>query len=65
MLKVKPAETLYIGDTASDMQAARAAGCVPIGLLTGMGIERWLQAAGASKIYPTLKEFVKSTVIVQ
>ncbi|MBI4015157.1 MAG: HAD family hydrolase [Candidatus Aenigmarchaeota archaeon] len=64
-LKSTPQETIYIGDTASDVQAARAAGCVPIGLLTGMGIERWLRAAGAVHIFPTLKEFIQSTAIVQ
>ncbi len=63
-LKIPASEAFYIGDTVADIQAAHAAGCVPISVLTGMGIERWLSTAGA-QVFPTLKEFAQSTAIVQ
>ncbi len=63
-LKIPALEAFYIGDTVADIQAARAAGCTPVTVLTGMGIERWLKTAGA-QVFPTLKEFAQSTAIVQ
>ncbi len=47
ILGVRPEECLYLGDTATDMETARAAGMVPVGALWGFRDEAELRAAGA------------------
>jgi len=47
-------ETVYIGDTAGDMRAARAAGVTPIGITWGIHPAEKLKAAGA---YVTIDDF--------
>lgn len=46
-LDVAPAEVLYVGDTATDMQTARNAGFAPLGVLWGFRDRAELEAAGA------------------
>ncbi len=46
-LNVRPQDVLYFGDTATDMETARAAGMVPIGVLWGFRGEAELRDAGA------------------
>lgn len=46
-LGIPPAEFLFIGDTAIDMQTARAAGMFPVGVLWGFRPAEELIAAGA------------------
>jgi phosphoglycolate phosphatase len=47
LLGVGTAEILYVGDTATDMETARAAGMVPVGALWGFRTREELLAAGA------------------
>lgn len=49
-LGVAPADTWVVGDTSADMQAARAAGAVPIGVSWGYRPVSELQASGAARI---------------
>ena len=46
-LDLDPAEVLYLGDTATDMHTARAAGMVAVGVLWGFRTADELRAAGA------------------
>ena len=46
-LGLEPAEVLYLGDTATDMHTARAAGMVAVGVLWGFRTADELRAAGA------------------
>jgi HAD superfamily hydrolase (TIGR01509 family) len=53
-LRVKPAASLFIGDTPSDAEAARKAGVPAIGLMTG-GFRRCdLKAAGCRAVFDDL-----------
>lgn len=47
MLGVKPGEVLYLGDTATDMQTATAAGMLPVGALWGFRTAGELRSSGA------------------
>jgi HAD superfamily hydrolase (TIGR01509 family) len=53
-LGVGPDATVYVGDTASDIQASRAAGMASIGVLTGAGDSASLSAEGPDRIIRTL-----------
>ena len=46
---------LHVGDAPQDMQAAREAGVIPIGVATGIFSADELNAAGAGKVFPDLK----------
>ncbi len=55
--------TAMVGDTTLDVEAALGAGATPIGVLTGNGTGRELEAAGCCQIFPSLLasvEFIKS-----
>jgi len=58
-LKVKPKDCIFIGDHAFDMQAAKSAGCIAVGVLTGWGNRKNLECAGADYIIKDLKELTK------
>ena len=45
-----PNDAVYVGDSVIDMQASRAAGVLPIGVLTGAGTSPTLCKAGAYRI---------------
>ena len=47
---LKPAEVLYVGDTAVDMQTARAAGMFSLGATWGFRPESELRENGAGAI---------------
>jgi len=47
---VAPADTWYVGDTATDIQTARAAGALSIGVTWGFRTREDLVAAGAERI---------------
>ena len=49
-LKVSSKEFLYLGDTATDMKTAVAAGCYPVGVLWGFRSEKELKDSGAQAI---------------
>lgn len=58
---VKPADTLFIGDTFTDIQAARLAGSQPVLVKTGKGI-RTLNKHGSLEgvpVYDNLSHFVR------
>lgn len=46
-LRIMPNDCVFVGDHAFDMEAAVAAGCVPVGTLTGWGNRKNLKASGA------------------
>jgi phosphoglycolate phosphatase len=46
-LNVAPSEFVYLGDSAVDMETARAAGMFPVGVLWGFRLEAELLEAGA------------------
>jgi phosphoglycolate phosphatase len=48
---------IYIGDHVADMTAARVAGAVGVGVLTGPCDETALTAAGAAAVLPDLRTF--------
>ncbi|HUP26710.1 MAG TPA: HAD-IA family hydrolase [Candidatus Limnocylindrales bacterium] len=54
---IKPAETLYIGDSLLDMQAARGAGFSFIGVETGLTSNEDFMKAGANSV-PTLADLM-------
>ncbi len=58
---IKPDETLFVGDTLTDVQAARMAGCRPVLVKTGKGL-RTLDKHGpldGVKVYESLSHFVR------
>lgn len=49
-LGLDPGEILFVGDTATDMETARAAGMVPVGVLWGFRGEEELRRHGARHV---------------
>jgi phosphoglycolate phosphatase len=49
--------TVYVGDTPTDMAAARTAGVAAVGVPTGPHTADELLAAGADAVLPTLEDF--------
>ncbi len=56
-LGVSPRDTWVVGDTPTDIEAARAAGAVPIGVTWGFRTRADLEAAGAARILSRPEEF--------
>ena len=54
-LKVKPKDCIFVGDTPFDVRAAKSAGCLAIGVLTGWGKRNNLKKAGADFIIKDLR----------
>lgn len=59
ILKVKPEDCIFFGDHPFDMEAARSAGCVAVGVLTGWGKRNNLKKSGANFIIKDLRELKK------
>ena len=57
-LNVAPANCLYVGDTNTDMQTAKAAGCYALGVTWGFRPAEELQQAGADQIIDTPAQIV-------
>ena len=55
ILKVKPGDCIFFGDHPFDMQAAKSAGCLAAGVLTGWGNRNNLKKAGADFIIKDLR----------
>jgi len=49
-------KTFHFGDAPQDMQAARSAGVIPIGVATGIFSADELNLAGAHKVFSSLKD---------
>jgi phosphoglycolate phosphatase-like HAD superfamily hydrolase len=49
-LKLKPSEVMYVGDTAVDVQASRAAEMTSVAVLSGAGDSALLSAEGPDRI---------------
>ncbi|MDE0514170.1 MAG: HAD-IA family hydrolase [Gammaproteobacteria bacterium] len=49
-MDIAPGDAVYVGDSVIDMQASRAAGVLPIAVLTGAGTSASLCEAGAHRI---------------
>jgi phosphoglycolate phosphatase len=49
-LSIAPADTWVIGDTPTDVETARAAGAIPIGVTWGFRTRADLEAAGARRV---------------
>jgi phosphoglycolate phosphatase-like HAD superfamily hydrolase len=58
-LGVEPADVWYVGDARWDMQAAVAAGMLPVAVLTGATGSDELRAAGAAVVVATLGELLE------
>jgi HAD superfamily hydrolase (TIGR01662 family) len=56
---IKPAEAVYVGDSASDIVMARFAGSKSVALLSGMGLEKHLRAARPNYVFEDFKEFTE------
>ena len=56
---VEPADVWYVGDARWDMQAAVAAGMLPVAVLTGATGPDELRAAGAAVVVATLGELLE------
>ncbi len=50
LMGVAPRDILYVGDTGVDMQTARAAGMIPVGVLWGFREAEELRSGGASRL---------------
>jgi phosphoglycolate phosphatase len=51
-----PAQTLVVGDTPKDLDAAHGAGCVAVGVATGHYTREQLEEAGADIVLDTLRD---------
>jgi phosphoglycolate phosphatase-like HAD superfamily hydrolase len=51
-----PAKVLVVGDTPKDMEAARGAGCVALGVATGHYSREQLEEAGADIVLDSLRD---------
>jgi phosphoglycolate phosphatase len=58
IMGIAPERFLYLGDTAIDIQTARAAGMYPVGVAWGFRPVEELQAAGAARIVEAPTEVV-------
>lgn len=57
-LGIQPAQVLYVGDTSTDMQTAKAAGFFAVGAAWGFRDERELRLHGADAVAPTPREVI-------
>ncbi len=57
-LKIHPREFVYLGDTATDMQTAIAAGMYPVGALWGFRPAKELTDSGAKKLVQSPPEVI-------
>ena len=58
-MKISPAEFLYLGDSDTDMQTAKAAGMYPVGAAWGYRSEEILRASGAKALIHKPSELLK------
>ena len=58
-LQLDPAEILYLGDTATDMKTATAAGMYPVGALWGFRTAAELTESGAARLISRPQQFLE------
>ncbi|MHC4870945.1 MAG: HAD family hydrolase [Planctomycetota bacterium] len=58
-LSILPEETVYVGDTNTDMQTAVSAGMLPVGVLWGFREEQELKDSGAARIISKPEELLE------
>ena len=58
-LKLKPEEIIFIGDAAFDYEAAKAAGTIFIGVLTGVSTEKEFKKLGVKNIINSVSDLPK------
>ena len=58
-LEKKPANAIMVGDSIYDIAAAKSAGCLSAGVLTGLHNRRELQKAGADYVLANVSEVVE------
>ncbi len=66
LLKTRPTNCIYIGDSIFEMQAARGAKMTSIGILTGIYNSKELRNAGANYIFREInkvKDFLQKVII--
>jgi beta-phosphoglucomutase-like phosphatase (HAD superfamily) len=56
-LGLRPSETYYLGDSEADIMAAKAAGCIPIGIMSNSTDRAVLKKLGAVDVYRSVNEF--------
>ena len=56
-LKLKPKETYYLGDSEADIIAAKAAGCIPIGIVSDCTERAKLRQLGAVEVFDSVTDF--------
>jgi pyrophosphatase PpaX len=59
ILRLKPEDCVMVGDHPFDMQAAKASGCMGVGVLTGWGNRKNLKTAGAKYVIRDLRGLEK------
>lgn len=57
-LRDRPAATAYVGDAPDDMRMARAVGTRAVGIVSTLGTETDLLAAGAHEVAPSVVDWV-------
>ena len=58
--KLKGSDGFFVGDAATDLQAAKLAGCNPVLVLTGKGKKTIESCPEQSLVFDNLKSFVTS-----
>ncbi len=58
-LRLKTKDCIFVGDHPFDMKAAKSAGCLAVGVLTGWGNRKSLKKAGADYIIKDLRSLIK------
>jgi phosphoglycolate phosphatase-like HAD superfamily hydrolase len=58
-MRDRPADAAYVGDAPDDMRMARAVGSRAVGIVSRLGTEADLLAAGADEVAPSVADWVE------
>jgi len=53
----QPKHVVYLGDSEADIMAAKAAGCIPIGIMSGSSERTRLKELGATHVFDSVTDF--------